>query len=66
MARNIPQLPNYVRKLRYLHRIGALPREVGLHMVEVYHDDWCGIYKDQRCQCDPDIRLKCSLPAADN
>lgn len=57
-------LPNYVRKLHYLHRIGAIPREVGLHMIAVYHDDWCGIYQapPQRCDCDPDIKWKSTLP----
>ena len=20
-----------------------------------YHDNWCGIYRDQRCNCDPDV-----------
>ena len=39
-----PPLPNYVRKLAYLHRIGAIPREVGLHLVTIYHDDWCAVY----------------------
>ena len=34
-----PREHNYLRKLRYLWRIGALPRRVGLHMVDVCHDD---------------------------
>ena len=58
--------PNYVRKLHALYRIGAIPREAGLHMVTVYHDGWCGIYQDQRCNCDPEIRLKVSVPGAMN
>jgi hypothetical protein len=64
-GKKIPQ-PNYVRKLHYLYRIGALPRHVGLHMVDVAHDDWCGIFEGQRCDCDPDIRLKYSLSGANN
>lgn len=60
--------PNYVRKLKYLHTIGAIPQEAGLHLVTVYHDDWCGIYAapPQRCTCDPDIRLRATLPGAMN
>lgn len=23
----------------------------------IYHDDWCGIYFDKRCNCDPDIKI---------
>jgi hypothetical protein len=66
MAHRSPQTPhhNYVRKLHYLWRIGAIPRTVGLHQVRVYHDNWCGIYKDQRCDCNPDIRLAWSQPDA--
>lgn len=61
-VKKIPQ-PNYVRKLHYLYCIGALPREVGLHRVDVAHDDWCGIFAGQRCHCDPEITLQWSQPA---
>src|SRR5262245_61675090 len=37
-------LPNYMRKLRYLQRIGAIPIGAGLHLVDVAHDDWCGMF----------------------
>lgn len=53
----VPQ-PNYVRKLHYLWKIDALPREVGVHMLDVAHDAWCSIFQRQRCNCDPDITLK--------
>jgi hypothetical protein len=56
-----PREPNYLTKLRYLWRIGALPRTVGVQMVEVYHDGWCGIYQEKRCNCNPDIRLKAAV-----
>ena len=56
--------PNYVRKLYYLWRIGAIPRAVGVHMLDVAHDDWCGIFANKRCNCNPAIRLKWSQPAA--
>jgi hypothetical protein len=55
--------PNYVRKLHYLYRIGALPREVGVHQVAVYHDNFCGVFQGKRCDCDPDITLAWSQPA---
>ena len=60
------KLPNYVRKLQYLHRIDALPREAGLHMVTVYHDSWCGIYQGKRCDCNPSIELKATAPENTN
>ena len=63
--RTVPQ-PNYVRKLRYLYRIGAIPASVGVHMVSIYHDDWCGIYQNKPCNCDPDIKLKASVPGTMN
>jgi hypothetical protein len=56
--------PNYLRKLRYLWKIGAIPRDVGVHMVTVSHDDWCGIYQQKPCNCDPDSRLKATVPGA--
>ncbi len=31
--------------------------------VVTVHDDWCGIYKGGRCNCDPDVRL--AEPPAD-
>ena len=66
MAKRATPVPehNYLRKLRYLMRVGALPHAVGLHQITVYHDDWCGIYQDKRCNCNPDIRLAWSQPDA--
>ena len=63
--RKIPQ-PNYVRKLHFLYCLGAIPRDIGLHMINVYHDSWCGIFKNQRCDCNPDIKWKSTLPGAMN
>jgi hypothetical protein len=62
-AKKIAQ-SNYVRKLAYMYRIGALPRDVGVHQIDVAHDGWYMIFAGQRCDCDPDIRLKWSQPAA--
>ena len=62
-GKKIPQ-PHYVRKMHYLWRIGALPRDVGVHQIEVFHDNSCGIFQERRCDCNPDIRMKWSQPAA--
>ena len=43
-----PKLPDDVRKLRYLWRIGGFPCDGGLPLVDVYHDDWCAISKGSR------------------
>jgi hypothetical protein len=56
--------PNYLRKLLYLRKIGALPHDVGVHQISVYHNDFCGHWQQQRCNCDPDIKLKWSQPTA--
>ena len=66
MAVEDDTLPDHtsLRTLRYLMRVGALPYAVGLHQLTVYHDDWCGIYQDKRCSCNPDIRLAGSPPDA--
>ena len=37
-AKKIPH-PNDVRKLPYLWQICGIPREAGLHMVSMSHDD---------------------------
>ena len=55
---------NYVRKLHYLVQSGVIPRTAGLHHITVYHDDWCGIYRRQRCNCDPELRIAWSQPDA--
>lgn len=25
--------------------------------IEVLHDDWCGVFEDRACDCDPTVRL---------
>jgi hypothetical protein len=66
MAKAKPKIvkDNYLRKILYLQRIGALPKSVGVHLFDVYHDAPCGIFEGKRCDCSPDIRLKCSMPDA--
>ncbi len=48
---------NYEKKLEKLRKSGVLPK-VGLSQINIAHDDWCGIYKSKRCNCDPDVSLK--------
>ena len=36
-----------------------------MYDVEIVHDDWCGVFKDKECDCDPDIivkEIKCEKP----
>jgi hypothetical protein len=60
--RQPPREPNYLRKLRLLHRCGALPVDVGLHQLDIYHDSWCQHLQGGRCDCNPDIRRRRSQP----
>ncbi len=56
---------NYLRKLHYLWRVGAIPKDVGVHQVDVFHDNWCQLINGRgRCNCEPDVRLKWSQPDA--
>ena len=48
---------NYYRKLTELHRRGRIPA-ASLAEVDIYHDDWCGVYEGGYCNCDPDIELR--------
>ena len=56
------KVPNHVRKLAYLRRVGALPN--GAHKVDVLHDDWCRIFAGGNCNCDPDVKIRWSQPAS--
>lgn len=46
----------------YLRRIFQAQKHFdlkpGLHDIECQHDDWCGIYKQQECNCDPQITIR--------
>ena len=53
-----PTTHNYMKKIQKLRRQGKLPTTVGLNLIDVYHDDWCGINRGRRCNCDPDIRVQ--------
>lgn len=60
-GKQIPQ-PNDVRKLPSLWQIRAIPGDVGLYMVRISHDDWCGVLQSKRCDCAPELRRKATVP----
>ena len=62
--RTRPRQSNYLRKVQYLARIGALP--AGVHTLDAAHDHWCRIYTDGLCNCDPDITIRWSVHAGAN
>jgi hypothetical protein len=63
-AKERAKVPNYIKKLRYLVKIGTIPLNVETHMIDVEHDNWCAIFKGKPCNCDPTIKLKASLASA--
>jgi hypothetical protein len=54
---------NYYKKLLKLYKAGKL-RAASLSLVDIYHDDWCGIYHGRYCNCDPDIKIRPSRTPA--
>jgi hypothetical protein len=59
----VKKLPHYVRQLKYLHAIGAIPR-VGVAQVDVLHDGWCNQLAQQGpCNCRPEVKVRSSVDA---
>jgi len=61
-----PTKHNYYPKLMELYRNGkiAIP---SLYEVDIYHDDWCRIYRGGYCNCEPEVKLRpVWLPAERN
>jgi hypothetical protein len=56
---------NYLVKIRQMWQAGTLPRDVGLHRLDVAHDGWCQHFDGRPCHCNPDIAVKMSLPASE-
>jgi hypothetical protein len=54
-----PREHNYHAKVMALTK-GLQP---GVSSIRVAHDDWCGIYKRKRCNCDPEVSLEWALGA---
>jgi hypothetical protein len=52
-----PTRHNYYAKLMKLYAQGQIPTK-SLTEVDIYHDDWCAIYRGGYCNCDPHIRLR--------
>ena len=52
-----PTKHNYYKKLMKLHEQGQFPT-AALTEVYIFHDDWCGVYSEDYCNCDPDIKLR--------
>ena len=57
--------PNYMRKLKYLYALGALPHGQ-VHMVTIEHDGWCAHFQGQPCNCNPDVKLRYSVSGNQN
>lgn len=47
-----PERHNYFRKVMSLVEEKPFPVGVLSH-VYIYHDDWCGIFRGEACDCDP-------------
>ena len=48
---------NYLTKIKKLYAEGKIP-SASLSNVDIYHDDWCAIYRGGLCDCDPDVVVK--------
>jgi hypothetical protein len=46
------RLPNYAPKL--LQAASQPPK--GVYFADIYHDDWCAIFRGQPCNCEPELR----------
>jgi hypothetical protein len=57
LHKGIPQEHNYQKKLERLRAQGLLQFTPGVHILDVCHDMWCGIYQGKRCDCDPDLNI---------
>ena len=48
---------NYLKKIRQYAAKHKIPAG-SIQDLVVEHDDWCGIYRNRRCNCDPNVRRK--------
>jgi hypothetical protein len=56
------RVPQYVRRLQYLHTIGVIPR-AGVAKVDIYHDGWCAHFQGWPCNCVPEVKVRWTQPA---
>ena len=47
---------NYMKRLELFWTKQRYP--LGIYQSTVSHDDWCNIYKNKDCNCNPIITLK--------
>jgi hypothetical protein len=57
---NDPTRHNFYRKLLGMYVRGEISY-TNLALVDIYHDDWCGILSGGYCNCDPEIGLPMPL-----
>ena len=50
--------PAYMRQLSELWRAGKLPAGANVHSVDIYHDEWCAVFKGEACDCEPEIKIR--------
>lgn len=50
----------YMRKIFAMQARGEIPP--GVHSITAAHDETCGVWKDEYCDCDPEIRLHVDKP----
>ena len=53
----VPRKHNYYQKLIQLYEEGKAPPG-RITDMDVYHDDWCHIYRSAYCNCDPEVKLR--------
>jgi hypothetical protein len=61
-----PTKHNYFAKLTKLARDLKTDALTLVHLVDIYHDDWCAIHRGRYCNCNPDVRLHPLLPPERN
>lgn len=59
---------NYRKKVEELVEAGVIPTGYAyVGKLDIYHDDWCGIYSGGYCDCDPTINFtRLRWPAMEN
>ena len=58
-----PAVAPYIRRLEMMHRAGLFSAG-GVTLVDVKHDDHCGIWKGRNCGCAFELVLKPVKPKA--
>jgi hypothetical protein len=48
----------YMKRLMRAYQLGIIDK-AAMNSVNVGHDDYCGFYHGDECNCDPEITLIC-------